>query len=75
MIDGEWHLLTYVQVFGNAKLYVDGKLVDNQSTSTWPNGADGTSIRVDNHMKVDNIRIYSRAINAKEVAAIYKAEK
>ena len=75
LIDGEWHLLTYVQVFGNAKLYVDGKLVDNQSTSTWPNGADGTSIRVDNHMKVDNIRIYSRAINAKEVAAIYKAEK
>ena len=75
LIDGEWHLVTYVQISGNAKLYVDGKLMDNQSTHTWANGADGTRTVVDNHMKVDNIRIYSRAINAKEVAAIYKAEK
>ncbi|MBQ4525682.1 MAG: hypothetical protein IJA00_06390, partial [Bacteroidaceae bacterium] len=74
LIDGEWHMLTYVQVSGNAKLYVDGKLMDNQSTNG-VNGANGTRIVVDNHMKVDNIRIYNRAINAKEVAAIYKAEK
>ena len=75
LIDGEWHMLTYVQVSGNAKLYVDGKLVDSQATAGWVNGANGTRTVVDNHMKVDNIRIYNRAINAKEVAAIYKAEK
>ena len=75
LIDGEWHLLTYVQVFGNAKLYVDGKLVDNQSTSTWPNGADGTSIRVDNNMKLDNLRIYNRALSADDVTTIYNSEK
>ncbi len=75
LIDGEWHMLTYVQVKGNAKLYVDGKLVDNQVTNTSDRGSTGTRMVVDNHMKVDNLRIYNRAINAKEVAAIYKAEK
>lgn len=75
LIDGAWHLLTYVQVKGNAKLYVDGKLVDSQATYNGAEGSKGTRIVVDNHMKIDNIRIYNRAVNAKEVAAIYKAEK
>ena len=75
LVDGLWHMLTYVQVRGNAKLYVDGKLVDNQATCDNPIGVGGTRIVVNNHMKIDNIRIYNRAVNAKEVAAIYKAEK
>ncbi|MBQ8593842.1 MAG: LamG domain-containing protein [Bacteroidaceae bacterium] len=74
LIDGNWHMLSYVQVSENAKLYVDGKLVDSQATRG-SQGVGGTRMVVDNHMKLDNLRIYNREISAKEVAEIYKREK
>ena len=75
MIDSEWHMLTYVQVKGNAKLYVDGKLVDNQTTYNGADGSTGSRILVDNNMKLDNLRIYNRALSADDVVEIYNSEK
>ncbi|MBQ8593843.1 MAG: carboxypeptidase regulatory-like domain-containing protein [Bacteroidaceae bacterium] len=80
LIDGNWHMLTYVQVSGNAKLYVDGKLVDSQATGGVSNisvegTVGGTRMLVDNNMKMDNLRIYNRKLSADEVIEIYNAEK
>lgn len=75
LIDSEWHMLTYVQVKGNAKLYVDGKLVDNQTTYNGADGSTGSRILVDNNMKLDNLRIYNRALSADDVVEIYNSEK
>lgn len=73
LLDSRWHMIALVREEGLVKLYVDSKLastleVHNSST-------DFPSMVIKNIMKFDNLRIYNRAISAKEVKAIYDKEK
>ncbi|MDR0540911.1 MAG: LamG domain-containing protein [Dysgonamonadaceae bacterium] len=79
-----WHLLTLsVRYLGekNSKhvydcnFYIDGKLVSNTEMSGI--GTDSAwlfNYQYNNTMKLDNIRIYYRALSAAEVAKIYEEE-
>lgn len=73
LIDGTWHMITVVTSIDNQKLYVDGSLVASEDTSV--RKMEGAKLIVNNHMKLDNLRLYNRDISAKEVKAIYDLEK
>jgi len=88
--DGKWHLITLTSyaVTGNQistnKLFIDGKLVDtisvysdNSSAARFQFGGNGNDPRGDyaTSMKLDNIRLYDRALSDEEVKIIYEAEK
>jgi len=89
--NGSWHLITVVfqpdeEDYRYIKsLYVDGKLVDSAETRR-PDDSNCTKIQIGGNadgkmetftssMKVDNIRLYDRALSAVEVEAIYVTEK
>lgn len=87
--DGKWHMVAFTHIPGGdgasceKKLYVDGKFVANcEGSYDIP-----TSIKVqiggdcDGHytsssadMKLDNIRIYDRVLEAEEINTIYNIE-
>ena len=88
--DGKWHMVAFTHIPGGdgssceKKLYVDGKLVANcEGVYDIP-----TSIKVqiggdcDGHytsssadMKLDNIRIYDRVLEAEEINTVYNIER
>lgn len=74
LIDGNWHMIAITRAVNLCELYVDGILVANKEISNYTT-PDAPSIVVDNHMYFDNLRLYNRAISAKEVKAIYNKEK
>lgn len=74
LIDGNWHMLTFSRTEALCELYVDGTLVANKEL-TYHNTPEDPSILIQNHMYFDNLRLYNRVINAKEVKAIYDLEK
>ena len=82
---GAWHQITVICEKDNQKLYVDGVLKDTK-TSRWDNtGNDAPKLQIGGNInglasahfsgKLDNIRIYNRAISSDEVATLYNAEK
>lgn len=74
LIDGNWHMIAITRIENLCELYVDGSLVASQEVSDAEISKE-PSILIDNHMKFDNLRLYNRAINAKEVKEIYNKEK
>ncbi|MBP5573668.1 MAG: carboxypeptidase regulatory-like domain-containing protein [Bacteroidales bacterium] len=88
--DGSWHFVVVTMEcennVGNAKLYVDGSLKD-QITTTHHTSTIGDASKISfggskdglypfsSSMKLDNIRIYNRTITAAEVQLIYNAER
>lgn len=82
--DEAWHHLAYTYAERIQALYIDGKKVGTVSNTSYSNysspeimfaGDSGFSERVAMSIKFDNIRIYDRCLNDKEVAAIYEGEK
>lgn len=88
--DGEWHMLTVTcKVVSENKttieLYIDGVLVDTVNESYVAQHNHTSKIQIGgnldgeysyyNSMKVDNIRFYSKGLDAKTVSAIYEYEK
>lgn len=77
-----WNMITVTQTQNEQKLYFNGVLYDTQSKDS--NSSSGSKIQIGGNgddsykywqsMKIDNIRIYSRALNAYEVAKIYEME-
>lgn len=74
LIDGNWHMIAIIRKEGLCELYVDGSLVASEEVN-YHDYSEEHSILIDNHMKFDNLRLYNRAINAKEVKEIYNKEK
>lgn len=75
LIDGSWHMISVVSNIDNQQLYVDGNLVASEDAIIRTTSGSSFKMLVDNHMKFDNLRLYNRAISAKEVKAIYNKEK
>ena len=83
--DNNWHLLTYVNNAGNYAIYVDGVAQSISSgNSAFSNNDSGNSIRigattdtaasdgtVNFNGLLDNVQIYSQALTAPQVAALY----
>lgn len=77
LLDNQWHMLTYAYRCDNnygTRLYVDGKRVDNQIKGT-SYSVGGTSMLINCNMKMDNLRIYNRALDDAEVLSIYNSER
>lgn len=80
-----WHLVTVTCANGELKLYIDGVLIDTvnsdysdpkDNTPKVHLGGNGNGIfPVYFTGKMDNVRIYSRAIEPEDVMNIYEAEK
>ncbi len=83
--DGKWHMVTYVRDIGQMKgiLYVDGVFVGNYTITTINNlvetkiplyfGSCATCCEYYSG-KIDDIRIYNKALSAEEVRALYYYE-
>ncbi|WP_315352584.1 LamG-like jellyroll fold domain-containing protein [Phocaeicola abscessus] len=79
--DGKWHMLTFVRDVENKKgiLYVDGVLIGNYDITGIVNNVSsrlGLWIGSGNCLeyyrgKIDDVRIYNRALTAEEVLALY----
>ncbi|HUO09350.1 MAG TPA: glycosyl hydrolase [Phycisphaerae bacterium] len=83
--DNNWHLVTYVNNAGNYAIYVDGaaqSLADgyngfsnNDSSSTVRIGATTDNVASDGTVNfnglLDNVQIYSQALTAPQIAALY----
>ncbi|MDD4931726.1 MAG: LamG domain-containing protein, partial [Candidatus Colwellbacteria bacterium] len=79
--DGEWHYITAVRAGTTSKIYVDGNIgTDITISGTVSNvfplviGRDSTATRCING-RVDDVRIYNRALSVSEIKAIYSAGK
>ena len=88
--DGSWHYVVVTMESednqGNAKLYVDGSMKD-QITTTYLTGTIDDASKVSfggtkdglypfsSSMKLDNIRIYNRTLSNSEVQTLYNAER
>ena len=87
---GKWHLITIVcKQSGNSgikELYIDGILTDSVNDNISDHYGERTKIQIGGNgdgkyssfsssMQVDNIRIYNRSLDPKEVMAIYNFEK
>ncbi len=82
LVDGEWHLLVGVRDTSTARLkvYVDGVLESTSSDIStnaldpnvdfWIGGQNSFSTRFFNG-DIDDVRIYSRALSAAEIAELY----
>lgn len=75
LIDGKWHMISVVSNIDNQQLYIDGNLVASEDAMIRTTSGSSFKMLIDNHMKFDNLRLYNRAINAKEVKEIYNEEK
>lgn len=75
LIDGKWHMITIVSNIDYQQLYVDGILVTSEKADVRTTSGASFKMIIDNHMKFDNLRLYNRVINAKEIKAIYDLEK
>ncbi len=88
--DGKWHMIGFTHIPNGdgfsceKKLYVDGKFVANcegvydvpSSIKVQIGGdCDGHYSSFSEDMKLDNIRIYDRVLEAKEMDAIYRLER
>ncbi len=88
--DGKWHMIGFTHIPSGdgfsceKKLYVDGKFVANcegvydvpSSIKVQIGGdCDGHYTSFSEDMKLDNVRIYDRVLEAKEVDAIYRLER
>jgi hypothetical protein len=82
---GAWHLVVGVQSTTGQRLYVDGTLVVSNTTTATVNDpsaylfqigyrSNGDSLRGHFAGKVQDVRIYSRALSQAEIQAIYAAE-
>ncbi|WP_314970268.1 LamG domain-containing protein, partial [Phocaeicola abscessus] len=79
--DGKWHMLTFVRDVENKKgiLYVDGVLIGNYDITGIVNNVSsrlglwiGSGNRLEYYRgKIDDVRIYNRALTAEEVLALY----
>lgn len=77
-----WHLLTMVSANNNFKFYLDGQLIGavNGSGTSFSNtlpltiGANPSGILEVLNGKLDDIRIYNRALSDAEVSQIYYSE-
>jgi formylglycine-generating enzyme required for sulfatase activity len=79
--DNNWHHAVAVIEPSVVRLYVDGKLVGSQSYSR--TSLDGSQFRIGRHNagdpqwfkgQIDDVRIYNRALDARQVAELYIAE-
>lgn len=81
--DGSWHMITFVQDADNkvGQLYVDGVIKGSYSMSTVPSVTNGNTHVLGSGMttpyytyvgKMDEVRLYNKALTAEEVAALYQ---
>ena len=81
--DGSWHMITFVQDADNkvGQLYVDGVIKGSYSMSTVPSVTNGNTHVLGSGMttpyytyvgKMDEVRLYNKALTAEEVVALYQ---
>jgi hypothetical protein len=83
-LDGSWHHFVLVQNDnGNAKLYIDGSFKYERSVHSFSSNS-GTGLFLGRNYsqydpffngKMDNVRIYNRALSITEVTQIYNAKQ
>lgn len=79
--DGDWHYLVITVTSTLQCLYIDGIKMSTQTASV--SGSNSSEVHFGGElygytnaiMKIDNIRIYSRAISIEEISLIYNNEK
>lgn len=74
LINGKWHMLAFTRSKNVCELFVDGILVATKEVNDYTISNE-LSILINNHMYFDNLRLYNRVINAKEVKTIYDLER
>ena len=80
MNDGNWHHLAFVQKNNGGQMYLDGSLEQTDDS----NGKVNLSLTLKTYMggdlrdynryysgKIDDLRIYSRALSASEIQTLY----
>lgn len=82
-IKDSWNMVTITQTENEQRFYFNGELYDTQTQSVYYSSS-GSKIQIGGNgdgaynywqsMKIDNVRIYARALNAYEVAKIYEME-
>ena len=81
--NNNWHLIVGTFSSGSARVYIDGQL-DNSATLAFTSvGAPTLNTRIGMFANgnapysgiLDDVRIYSRALSAAEIKAIYDATK
>jgi hypothetical protein len=80
--DNHWHLVTGIMDGSSVRLYVDGSLVSTVVQTVTPANINNFNIARDAEAfgiggdyfsgKVDDVRIYNRALNAQEVRQLYR---
>lgn len=81
--DGAWHMITFVQDADNkvGQLYIDGAYIGGYSMETVPSVSNGNTHVLGSGMttpyctfvgKMDEVRLYDKALTAAEVAALYQ---
>ena len=81
--DGIWHMITFVQDADNkvGQMYIDGVYKGGYSMDTVPNVTNGYTHVLGSGMtepyctyigKMDEVRLYNKALTAEEVAALYQ---
>lgn len=79
--DGDWHYLVITATSSMQYLYIDGLKVSTQMEEI--SGSNSSEVHfggslynyAGSMMKIDNIRIYSRAVSAQEISLIYNEER
>ncbi len=77
LFDGKWHLLTVTTTdSNNYKLFIDGRFYENRNGRAYYNYGDNSAVIARKFVgKMDNLRIYNRALTQEEIKEIYKAKQ
>jgi hypothetical protein len=75
ILNGQWHLLTITKSSNTLKLYIDGTYYSTYSTSE--SRTDNAPMRIGNGFsgKMDNLRVYNRALSQNEITEIFNAKQ
>jgi hypothetical protein len=74
LFDGNWHMLTITRASGTNKLYIDGQYYISH-TSKLVTSSAGLCLGKGFNGKMDNFRLYNRAISQSEITQILEAKQ
>ncbi len=74
VLDGQWHQVAITRTSEGRKLYIDGNYYESKNYSH-NNVGSSAKIGYDYTGKMDNLRIYNRALTLEEIQEIYNARQ
>ncbi len=74
ILDGQWHQVTITRTSEGRKLYIDGNYYESKNYH-YNNVGGSAKIGYDYIGKIDNLRIYNRALTLDEIQEIYNARQ